>query len=56
MLAWIVAVLVRIVTPVPMSVPATAVIVGVTLSARGGTVSSAFIRRSAPPSWIPLKR
>ena len=30
--AWIVAVLVRTLTPVPMSVPATAVIVGVTLS------------------------
>jgi putative ABC transport system permease protein len=35
-LAWIVAVLVRSLTPVPMSVPATAVIVGVALSAAGG--------------------
>ena len=33
MIAWIVAVLVRSFTPVPMSVPVTAVIVGVTLSA-----------------------
>jgi putative ABC transport system permease protein len=33
MIAWIVAVLVRSFTPVPMSVPATAVVVGVTLSA-----------------------
>ncbi|HTS64033.1 MAG TPA: ABC transporter permease [Candidatus Acidoferrales bacterium] len=33
MVAWIVAVLVRTLTPVPMSVPATAVIVGVALSA-----------------------
>jgi len=33
MLAWIVAVLVRSLTPVPMSVPVTAVIVGVALSA-----------------------
>ena len=33
MLAWVVAVLVRTFTPVPMSVPVTAVIVGVTLSA-----------------------
>ena len=33
LLAWIVAVLVRSLTPVPMSVPATAVIIGVTLSA-----------------------
>jgi putative ABC transport system permease protein len=34
--AWIVAVLVRTLTPVPMSVPVTAVIVGVTLSATVG--------------------
>jgi putative ABC transport system permease protein len=33
MIAWIVAVLVRSFTPVPMSVPVTAVVVGVTLSA-----------------------
>ena len=33
MIAWIVAVLVRSFTPVPMSVPVTAVFVGVTLSA-----------------------
>jgi len=33
MIAWVVAVLVRTFTPVPMSVPVTAVIVGVTLSA-----------------------
>ena len=32
-LAWIVAVLVRNLTPVPMAVPITAVIVGVALSA-----------------------
>ncbi len=32
MLAWVVAVLVRSMTPVPMSVPATAVVLGVTLS------------------------
>jgi putative ABC transport system permease protein len=32
MLAWLVAVLVRSLTPVPMSVPATAVVLGVTLS------------------------
>jgi putative ABC transport system permease protein len=36
MLAWIVAVLVRSLTPVPMSVPITAVVVGVTLSAAVG--------------------
>jgi putative ABC transport system permease protein len=36
MLAWIVAVLVRSLTPVPMSVPITAVLVGVTLSAAVG--------------------
>ena len=36
MIAWIVAVLVRNVTPVPMAVPVTAVIVGVTLSAAVG--------------------
>ena len=36
MLAWIVAVLVRSLTPVPMSVPLTAVVVGVTLSAAVG--------------------
>jgi len=36
MLAWIVAVLVRSLTPVPMSVPASAVVVGVTLSAAVG--------------------
>jgi putative ABC transport system permease protein len=36
MLAWIVAVLVRSLTPVPMSVPMTAVVVGVTLSAAVG--------------------
>jgi putative ABC transport system permease protein len=34
--AWIVAVLVRTFTPVPMSVPLTAVILGVTLSAAVG--------------------
>jgi putative ABC transport system permease protein len=33
MLAWMVAVLVRNLTPVPMAVPITAVIVGVALSA-----------------------
>jgi putative ABC transport system permease protein len=33
LIAWIVAVLVRTFTPVPMSVPVTAVLVGVTLSA-----------------------
>ena len=33
MIAWVVAVLVRTFTPVPMSVPVTAVVVGVTLSA-----------------------
>ena len=33
MIAWIVAVLVRSFTPVPMSVPVMAVVVGVTLSA-----------------------
>jgi putative ABC transport system permease protein len=32
-IAWVVAVLVRTFTPVPMSVPLTAVVVGVTLSA-----------------------
>ena len=32
-IAWVVAVLVRTFTPVPMSVPVTAVVVGVTLSA-----------------------
>ena len=31
--AWVVAVLVRTFTPVPMAVPVTAVVVGVTLSA-----------------------
>ena len=36
MLAWIVAVLVRSLTPVPMSVPVSAVVVGVTLSAAVG--------------------
>jgi putative ABC transport system permease protein len=36
MLAWIVAVLVRSLTPVPMSVPISAVVVGVTLSAAVG--------------------
>ena len=36
MLAWIVAVLVRNFTPVPMSVPATAVVVGVALSTAVG--------------------
>ena len=36
MLAWIVAVLVRSLTPVPMSVPMSAVVVGVTLSAAVG--------------------
>jgi putative ABC transport system permease protein len=36
MLAWIVAVLVRSLTPVPMSVPVGAVVVGVTLSAAVG--------------------
>jgi len=36
MLAWIVAVLVRSTTPVPMSVPISAVVVGVTLSAAVG--------------------
>ncbi len=36
MLAWIIAVLVRSLTPVPMSVPITAVVVGVTLSAAVG--------------------
>jgi putative ABC transport system permease protein len=35
-LAWLVAVLVRNATPVPMSVPATAVVMGVTLSAAVG--------------------
>jgi putative ABC transport system permease protein len=35
-LAWLVAILVRNLTPVPMSVPASAVIVGVTLSAAVG--------------------
>ena len=35
-LAWMVAVLVRNLTPVPMSVPVTAVVVGVTLSAAVG--------------------
>ena len=35
-LAWLVAILVRNFTPVPMSVPATAVVVGVTLSAAVG--------------------
>jgi putative ABC transport system permease protein len=35
-LAWIVAVLVRNLTPVPMAVPVTAVIVGVALSATVG--------------------
>src|SRR5581483_10857379 len=34
--AWLVAVLVRSLTPVPMSVPVSAVIVGVTLSAAVG--------------------
>ena len=33
LIAWIVAVLVRTLTPVPMAVPVTAVFVGVTLSA-----------------------
>jgi len=36
MLAWIVAVLVRSLTPVPMSVPISAVVIGVTLSAAVG--------------------
>ena len=36
LIAWIVAVLVRSLTPVPMSVPITAVVVGVTLSALVG--------------------
>jgi putative ABC transport system permease protein len=36
MLAWIVAVLVRSLTPVPMSVPVSAVVMGVTLSAAVG--------------------
>ena len=35
MLAWCVAVLVRTLTPVPMSVPVMAVFLGVTLSAVG---------------------
>jgi putative ABC transport system permease protein len=35
-LAWLVSVLVRTMTPVPMSVPATAVVVGVVLSAAVG--------------------
>jgi putative ABC transport system permease protein len=35
-IAWIVAVLVRSLTPVPMSVPITAVVVGVALSATVG--------------------
>jgi putative ABC transport system permease protein len=36
MLAWAIAIVVRSATPVPMSVPATAVVVGVTLSAAVG--------------------
>jgi putative ABC transport system permease protein len=37
-IAWVVAVLVRTFTPVPMSVPVTAVVVGVTLVGGGGPV------------------
>ena len=51
-LAWIVAVLVRNFTPVPMSVPVTAVVMGVALSASGRPVLrhlSGATRRQARP-------
>jgi len=48
-IAWVVAVLVRTFTPVPMSVPVTAVVVGVTLSAVVGLffASTRRIRRES---------
>ena len=55
MLAWIVAVLVRNLTPVPMAVPITAVIVGVR-SRPSSDCSSASTPRSAPRGSIRLKR
>ena len=47
MLAWIVAMLVRTLTPVPMSIPASAVIVGVTLSATVGLFFGIYPARRA---------
>ena len=47
MLAWMVAVLVRSLTPVPMSVPVTAVVVGVALSAAVGLFFGIYPARRA---------
>jgi putative ABC transport system permease protein len=46
-LAWILAVLVRSATPVPMSVPVTAVIMGVTLSGAVGLFFGIYPARRA---------
>ena len=46
-LAWLLAVLVRSATPVPMSVPVTAVVVGVTLSAAVGLFFGIYPARRA---------
>jgi putative ABC transport system permease protein len=54
-IAWIVAVLVRNLTPVPMSVPATAVMIGVTLSAVVGLFFGIYPARSARQSWTLSK-
>jgi putative ABC transport system permease protein len=46
-LAWLVAVLVRNITPVPMAVPASAIFVGVTLSAAVGLFFGIYPARQA---------
>jgi putative ABC transport system permease protein len=46
-LAWLLSVLVRTATPVPTSVPVTAVIVGVTLSAAVGLFFGIYPARRA---------
>ena len=53
---WIVAVLVRSLTPVPMAVPLSAVFIGVMSFGGGRICSSASTPRNGLRGWIRLKR
>ena len=53
--AWVLAVLVRSFTSVPMALPWSSVVIGVGLSAMVGLFFGIYPARQAPPSWTPSK-